>query len=52
MSQTKTHSSASLANSRSTIYGFLAAIYRQEVSSDLLQLSCSTLWRSNTPACF
>jgi TorA maturation chaperone TorD len=37
MSQTKTHSSASLANSRSTIYGFLAAIYRQEVSSDLLQ---------------
>ena len=37
MSQTKKHSSAPLANFRSTIYGFLAAIYRQEVSSDLLQ---------------
>ena len=37
MSQTKAHSSAPLANFRSTIYGFLAAIYRQEVSSDLLQ---------------
>jgi len=37
MSQTKKHSSAPLANLRSTIYGFLAAIYRQEVSSDLLQ---------------
>jgi TorA maturation chaperone TorD len=37
MDQTKKHSSASLANLRSTIYGFLAAIYRQEVSSDLLQ---------------
>jgi TorA maturation chaperone TorD len=37
MSQTKKHSSASLANFRSTIYGFLAAIYRQEISSDLLQ---------------
>jgi TorA maturation chaperone TorD len=37
MSPTKTHSSAPLANFRSTIYGFLAAIYRQEVSSDLLQ---------------
>ena len=37
MSQTNKHSSAPLANLRSTIYGFLAAIYRQEVSSDLLQ---------------
>jgi TorA maturation chaperone TorD len=37
MSQTKKHSSAPLANFRSTIYEFLAAIYRQEVSSDLLQ---------------
>ena len=37
MSQTKKHSSAPLADFRSTIYGFLAAIYRQEVSSDLLQ---------------
>ena len=37
MSQTQKHRSASLANFRSTIYGFLAAIYRQEVSSDLLQ---------------
>jgi TorA maturation chaperone TorD len=37
MSQTKTNSSDPLANFRSTIYGFLAAIYRQEVSSDLLQ---------------
>lgn len=37
MGQTKTHSAASLANFRSTIYGFLAAIYRQEVSSDLIQ---------------
>jgi TorA maturation chaperone TorD len=37
MSQTKKHSSAPLSNFRSTIYGFLAAIYRQEVSSDLLQ---------------
>jgi TorA maturation chaperone TorD len=37
MSQTKKHSSALLANFRNTIYGFLAAIYRQELSSDLLQ---------------
>jgi len=37
MSQTKKHSSSPLANFRSTLYGFLAAIYRQEVSSDLLQ---------------
>ena len=37
MSQTKKHSSAPLADFRSTIYGLLAAIYRQEVSSDLLQ---------------
>ena len=37
MSQTKKRNSAPLANFRSTIYGFLAAIYRQEVSSDLLQ---------------
>jgi TorA maturation chaperone TorD len=37
MSQTKKHSSAPLANLRSALYGFLAAIYRQEVSSDLLQ---------------
>jgi TorA maturation chaperone TorD len=37
MSQTKKHSSAPLANFRSTIYGFLAAIYRQEASADLLQ---------------
>lgn len=37
MSQTKKNSSASLANYRSTIYGFLAAIYRQEVSPDLLR---------------
>jgi TorA maturation chaperone TorD len=37
MSQTKKHSSATLTNLRSTLYGFLAAIYRQEVSSDLLQ---------------
>jgi TorA maturation chaperone TorD len=37
MSQTKKHSLAPLADFRSTIYGFLAAIYRQEVSSDLLQ---------------
>jgi len=37
MSQTNTHSSATLVNFRSTIYGFLAAVYRQEVSSDLLQ---------------
>jgi len=37
MSPTKTHNSAPLANFRSTIYGFLAEIYRQEVSSDLLQ---------------
>ena len=37
MSPTKKHSATPLANFRSTIYGFLAAIYRQEVSSDLLQ---------------
>jgi len=37
MSPTTKHSSAPLANFRSTIYGLLAAIYRQEVSSDLLQ---------------
>jgi len=37
MSQTKQHNSAPIANFRSTIYGFLAAIYRQEVSADLLQ---------------
>jgi TorA maturation chaperone TorD len=37
MSPTKKNSSAPLADFRSTIYGFLAAIYRQEVSSDLLQ---------------
>jgi TorA maturation chaperone TorD len=37
MSPTKKNSSAPLADFRSTIYGFLAAIYRQEVSSNLLQ---------------
>ena len=37
MSPTKKQSTTPLTNIRSTIYGFLAAIYRQEVSSDLLQ---------------
>lgn len=37
MSQTQKHSSTPLANFRSTIYGFLAAIYRHEFSSDLLR---------------
>ena len=37
MSQTRMHGAAPSANFRSTVYGFLAAIYRQEVSSDLLQ---------------
>ena len=37
MHQAKKQELAPLANHRATIYGFLAAIYRQEVSSDLLK---------------
>ena len=37
MRQAKKQELAPLANHRATIYGFLAAIYRQEVSSNLLK---------------
>jgi TorA maturation chaperone TorD len=37
MNKTNDHEMASFAGHRSSIYGLLAAIYRQEVSSDLLQ---------------
>ena len=37
MAKTENENFKKLAGFRSSIYGFLAAIYRQEVSSDLLQ---------------